>query len=202
MKKVIAILFTLIPLALNAENDGFASSPVPDAIFQTMQGKSYPKGCKTKRSDLRYITLIYIDEQGKTRQGELICNKLIADDLIDIFRELYRQKYPIHSVRIIDEYGGNDEKSMSANNTSCFNYRVTSNGGLSKHARGMAIDINPLWNPCIHISDRNAGKIEPSNASRKHKIDKNDLCYQLFIKHGFRWGGAWRSLKDYQHFEK
>ena len=33
-------------------------------------------------------------------------------------------------------------------------------------------------------------------------IDRNDLCYRLFVKHGFTWGGSWRSLKDYQHFER
>jgi len=33
-------------------------------------------------------------------------------------------------------------------------------------------------------------------------IRKGDLCYQLFIDHGFTWGGEWKSLKDYQHFQK
>lgn len=195
-------LFLMTSITVTAQNDGFSASTIPDAVFNKMQGKSFPKGCKTKRSDLRYITLLFVDEKGNTQHGELICNKQIASDIIAIFRELYKQKYPIHSVRLVDEYDGNDEKSMEANNTSSFNYRLTSNGTLSKHARGMAIDVNPLWNPCIHISDRNAGKIEPSNAKRQHVIDKNDLCYKLFTKHGFKWGGAWRSLKDYQHFEK
>lgn len=188
--------------AAKAQNDGFSVSPIPDAVFARMQGKSYPKNCKTSRSDLRYLTVLYTDEKGVTQHGELICNKAIASDLLSIFRELYRQHYPIHSVRLIDEFDGDDERSMEANNTSCFNYRQTYTGGLSKHAKGMAIDINPLWNPCIHISDKAAGTIEPKNAKREHKIDKNDLCYKLFVKHGFRWGGAWRSLKDYQHFDK
>lgn len=185
-----------------AQDDSFSICPITDTIFQRINGKSFNAAGMTKRSDLRYITLLYIDEKGKSHKGEMICNKAIAQDLIEIFRELYRQKYPIHSIRLVDEYGADDELSMEANNTSCFNYRLTTNGALSKHARGMAIDINPLWNPCIHVSGKHAGMIEPRNAKRTHKIDKNDLCYKLFIKHGFKWGGAWRSLKDYQHFER
>ncbi|WP_336246075.1 MULTISPECIES: M15 family metallopeptidase [Anaerovoracaceae] len=33
-------------------------------------------------------------------------------------------------------------------------------------------------------------------------IHKNDFIYKLFKKHGFTWGGDWKALKDYQHFEK
>jgi hypothetical protein len=40
------------------------------------------------------------------------------------------------------------------------------------------------------------------NAQNPYKITKGDLCYKLFIKHGFSWGGEWKSKKDYQHFEK
>lgn len=158
---------------------------------------------------LASLSVLHVNENGKTCKGVIICNKKIAKDLIDIFRNLYKARYPIHSIRPASEYGNDDERSMSDNNTSCYNPRRTRNGGLSKHARGMAVDVNPLWNPCIHISDRNAGLIEPKNAKRTRKstpkeprIDKNDLCYRLFIRHGFKWGGAWKSLKDYQHFEK
>lgn len=187
----------------NDGGDGFEIHTIDDATFERIKGKSFKTNGTTRRDDLRYLTLMYINENGKAQHGEMICNKAIAKDLIEIFRELYRQRYPIHSIRLVDEYDADDETSMEANNTSCFNYRGTSSGArLSKHAQGMAIDINPLWNPCIHLSGRNAGKIEPRNAKRTHKIDRNDLCYKLFVKHGFRWGGAWKSLKDYQHFEK
>lgn len=195
-------MLLLLSVAAHAENDGFMVSEIPDSVFVKMKGKSYPEGCNIKLSELRLLTLLYVDEQGRKKQGTMICNRLIANDLVSIFRELYRQRYPIHSIRLVDEYDASDERSMEANNTSCFNYRMTTNGSLSKHARGMAVDINPLWNPCIHITGKHAGKIEPRNARRTHKIDKNDLCYRLFIQHGFKWGGAWRSLKDYQHFEK
>ena len=152
----------------------------------------------------------YIDLEGVRHEGEIICNHLITQDLREIFAELYKAKYPIERIRPISEYGNDDERSMSDNNTSCFCYRVVSGTTkLSKHAMGMAIDVNPRYNPYVHTVNGTL-KVEPStgrpyidrNKSFKYKITTSDLCYRLFIQHGFRWGGAWRSLKDYQHFEK
>ena len=152
----------------------------------------------------------HIDFQGQTQQGIIICNKTISNDLREIFAELYKAKYPIECIRPISEYD-NDERSMQANNTSCYCYRaIEGSKKLSNHALGMAIDINPLYNPCVKRRKDGTLLIQPSTArpyvnrskSFKYKITKQDLCYRLFIQHGFRWGGAWRSLKDYQHFEK
>ena len=208
----IVIFFALlcIPQAVNAESndDGFTISTINDSIFQRMKGKSFADNCATKREDLRHLCVLHYDFNGNVAKGELVCNKAIAQDLIDIFRELYKAKYQIARMRLIDEYNADDETSMRDNNTSCFNYRkVAGTKTVSKHGRGMAIDINPLNNPCVKVA---SGRVQPATGKQfvnrskafAHKIDKTDLCYKLFIKHGFRWGGAWRSTKDYQHFEK
>ena len=153
----------------------------------------------------------YIDFEGRTQQGVMICNKTIAKDLREIFAELYKAKYPIERIRPISEYGNDDERSMQANNTSCYCYRtVEGSNKLSKHARGLAIDVNPLYNPCVKRKKDGTLLVQPStgkpyvnrNKQFKYKITQQDLCYKLFVKHGFKWGGAWRTLKDYQHFEK
>lgn len=157
------------------------------------------------------LTVQYVDFEGRTQQGMLICNKAISKDLREIFDELYKAKYPIERIRPISEYGNDDERSMQANNTSCYCYRtVEGSSKLSKHARGMAIDVNPLYNPCVKRKKDGTLLVQPSTGkayvnrskSFKYKITQQDLCYRLFTKHGFKWGGAWRSLKDYQHFEK
>jgi hypothetical protein len=131
--------------------------------------------------------------------------------LKEIFSALYQAKYPIGRIRPISEYGNDDERSMRANNTSCYCYRVVEGSTkLSKHAQGLAIDVNPLYNPCVKRKKDGTLLIQPATGkpyvdrskSFKYKITTQDLCYRLFIQHGFRWGGAWRSLKDYQHFEK
>lgn len=153
----------------------------------------------------------YVDFQGQQQQGLLICNTKISKDLQEIFAELYRQKYPIERIRPISEYDNDDERSMRANNTSCYCYRVVEGSSkLSKHAQGLAIDINPLYNPCVKRKNDGTLLIQPATGkpyvnrskSFKYKITSQDLCYRLFVQHGFRWGGNWRSLKDYQHFEK
>ena len=184
----------------------FTSQPVPEAVEARMRGVSYPDDAEVRLSDLRYLQLSYIDFEGNSQVGEMICNKAIADDLVAIFRELYEARYPIRSIRLIDDFNGDDEASMAADNTSCFNYRrKTGMRELSKHARGLAVDINPFENPYVRPS-----RVRPAGASAfadrskdfPHKIDKDDLCYRLFRAHGFSWGGTWRSVRDYQHFEK
>ena len=161
--------------------------------------------------ELDTLAVQYVDFEGATQQGVMICNKAIAKDLREIFAELYKAKYPIERIRPISEYGNDDERSMQANNTSCYCYRtVEGSNKLSKHARGMAIDVNPLYNPCVKRKKDGTLLVQPStgkpyvNRSKqfKYKITQQDLCYRLFIRHGFKWGGAWRTLKDYQHFEK
>jgi hypothetical protein len=191
---------------LSAAQEGFCVEPLSDSLFAFISGKSYPQGCPVARTDLRLLTVLHYDAQGKQHRGELICNRAIAADLLHIFRELYKARYPIERMQLIDHYDADDERSMQANNTSCFCYReVSGSKKLSAHARGMAIDINPLYNPCVR-----GGKVQPSTAYRyvnrrrsfPYKIVRGDLLWQLFTAHGFQWGGSWRSLKDYQHFEK
>lgn len=189
----------------------FASEPIPDGVFKRMQGKSYKQNCTVARTELRYVRVLHYNNEGQVRIGELVCHKSIAADLVDIFRTLFNAKYPIERMELIDNYGAEDEPSMEANNTSCFNFRqIAGSKKLSNHSQGKAIDINPLYNP--YVKKRTDGTLIVSpqggkpyaNRSKRHiyKIKKNDLCYKEFIKHGFTWGGNWKSLKDYQHFEK
>ncbi len=189
----------------------FRSDPIPDNVFARMRGKSYPMGCRVSRASLRYVRLLHCDEDGKTRMGELVCNKQIAADVLRVFRQLYDEGYPIHSVRLIDDFGADDERSMRANNTSCFCYReVKGSRKLSAHALGMAVDLNPLYNPYyrkhrngkVTVQPANALKYCDRNARFPYKITRSDRAYRLFVSLGFQWGGAWRSVKDYQHFEK
>ena len=191
-------------------NDGFSAQTIPDSIWQCMQGRSYHTNPTIGRDDLRYLRVRHYDAEGKRHEGEIICNKRIADKLLVIFRELYAHRYPIQRIRLADDYDGDDERQMRDNNTSCFNYRTMSGSQrLSKHARGLAIDINPLYNPYVRHRKDGTTTVEPATAkayadrSRRfgYKIEKGDLCHRLFLRHGFTWGGSWRSSKDYQHFE-
>ena len=211
MKHLLVTIFIWLCCTIGAQGQVFTSQTIPDSVWTTMQGRTWHDNPYINRSDLRYLRISHYDLEGRIHVGELICNKLIAQKLLAIFRELYRAHYPIQQIRLPDNYGADDERQMRANNTSCFCYRnVSGSKNLSKHARGLAIDINPLYNPYIRYSKKDGSQIvEPATGKpyvdRKvdfpYKITTNDLCYKLFIKHGFSWGGAWRTMKDYQHFE-
>ena len=184
----------------------FTTETIPAEVESRMRGVSFPEGAEIRLGDLRYLRLTYCDFDGNSQIGELVCNKSIADDLLSICQALYEARYPIRSIRLIDDFGGDDEASMKSDNTSCFNYRrKTGMRSLSKHAQGLAVDINPFENPYVRPSGvRPSGAAPYADRSKDfpHKIDRNDLCYKLFREHGFSWGGSWRSVKDYQHFEK
>lgn len=189
----------------------FVISEISDTIFERINGKSYKKGCTIPIVELRYLKVLHYNQKGEILLGEIVCNKSISSDLIDIFRALYDEKYPIERMVLVDEYDADDEKSMADNNTSCFNYRyVAGTKRLSNHSMGKAIDINPLYNPMvvkrksgiIYVSPSAGKNYANRSADFMFKIDRNDLCYKLFKKHGFTWGGDWTSKKDYQHFEK
>lgn len=193
-----------------SEAEEFYVSEIPDDIFEKMQGKSYKADCTVPREDLRYVHVLHMGFDGETKEGELVVNKAIADDVCDIFEKLYEADYPIEKIRLIDEYDADDEASMSDNNSSAFNFRFISHTTkISKHGLGMAVDINTLYNPYVKTVDGKRS-IEPANAADyvdrsadfPYKIDHDDLCYQLFKEHGFSWGGDWQHSKDYQHFEK
>ncbi len=188
----------------------FWVTAIPDVIFNQMKGRSFADGCTTGREDLRYIRCLHMDVHGNTIVGEMVLNKKIAQKVADILLKLYEAHYPIERMRLIDNWEANDEQSMRANNTSGFCYRrVAGSSFISLHSKGLAIDINTLYNPYYKVKANGTTIIQPSTAKPyvnrnkqfNYKIVKGDLCYQLFIANGFRWGGDWKKSKDYQHFE-
>ncbi len=188
----------------------FTSAAISDKLFSRIKGKSYKANCTTPRSDLRHVRALHYNNKGEILIGEMICHKYIAQDLVEIFRALFNERYPIERMVLVDEYGADDERSMRANNSSSFNFRrVSGTRSLSRHALGLAVDINPLYNPYVYTR-KGRSMCEPegsrpyANRGRTfpYKITKGDACYREFTKRGFTWGGNWRSCKDYQHFEK
>ena len=186
----------------------FSAQPIDDEVFARIQGKSYANGCTVSLDRLRYVRILYHGFDGQTHVGEVICNSTLAQDLLEIFGGLYDAGYPIESVRLIDEFGANDETSSVANNSSSFNFRfIDGTTDLSLHGTGLAIDINPLYNPTVFTDGSGcypaAGAAYADRTkSFAHKIDQNDLCYQLFVQHGWTWGGSWKEDPAYMHFSK
>ncbi|MBR4643455.1 MAG: M15 family metallopeptidase [Selenomonadaceae bacterium] len=187
----------------------FYISEIDEKIFARIDGKSYKKNCPLPLEDLRYLHVLHKNLNGKTKSGELICNERISAPLIEIFEKLYAASYPIEKIRLIDEYNSDDELSMRDNNSSCFNFRYVSfTNRISLHGYGLAVDINPLYNPYIKtvdgkkfIAPDNSADFEDRTKNFPYKIEEGDLCCKLFAEHGFLWGGnCWDDEKDYQHF--
>ena len=191
------------------ENKDFCISEISDELFEKMQGKSYKEDCTVPREDLRYLHVLHVGFDGETHEGELVCNKFIAEDLLEIFKGLYESGYQIEKIRLVDEYDADDETAMRDDDSSCFNFRfISQTKKVSKHGAGLAVDINTLYNPYIKevdgrtiIEPATAGEYADRSQDFPHKIDESDTAYKLFTEHGFIWGGSWTDRKDYQHFE-
>lgn len=192
-------------------DDLFSIAELSDSLFATMYGVSIREGAPVDRSDLRDVKVLHHDFDGNIRTGRIICHKSVANDMLAIFRELYEIGYPIESVMPIDNFGGDDDESMRANNTSCFNFRKTPGGSrVSNHAYGAAIDINPLFNPYVRRTKKKTIVLPPEGSVYRDRsnvragmLTPSDPCVKIFKKYGFRWGGEWRgSTRDYQHFER
>ena len=123
----------------------------------------------------------------------------------DVFRQAFQAHFPIERIEPVHLYGGDDDRSMEANNTSAFNCRLKTSGtSYSEHSWGHAVDINPLRNPYVTGS----GRVYPPEGAEyvdrtrdfPGKIDEDGVVVQAFDAHGWGWGGRWNSSKDYQHF--
>ena len=186
-----------------------------DYVYNRINGKSWQPNPDIALEDLRYIKVLHYNYDGNIQVGEMIVNKDIQQDMTEIFEELFRQKYQVSSMHLIDDYwqgtaSSSGSYSIDRNNTSVFRYSGrNSSGKLSNHALGLAIDFNPQQNPYVtfpdgtpHWSHENASAYVDRSAGLPHMIDHNDLAYRLFTAHGFTWGGDQDSPKDYQLFEK
>jgi len=177
-----------------------------------IKGNSWRKGCPVPLRDLRYLKVTYMDFNGKDKTGEIIVHKDVAHDVKEIFSELYEMKYPVRKMKLVSDYKGSDWQSIEADNTSAFNCRnATGSKKWSKHSYGKAIDLNSIENPYISRSGHISHKASKQYRKRIHKKNsaadkavllKNDKAVRIFKRHGWKWGGDWSGVKDYQHFSK
>lgn len=193
----------------------FVAYEISDEVFNYINGKSYQENPYVALSDLRYVKLLHYNFNHELQVGELIVAAELQSDYIGVFTELFQAEYEIKSMYLPDRYWTGDptttdSASIDVNNSSCFMYRpATGSSKLSRHSYGRAIDINPQQNPYVSYtsgnpvwSHENANDYIDRTTGLPHVITEEDICYQIFTKYGFTWGGAWTNIKDYQHFQK
>ncbi len=215
---LVVLLFVLVSASVLAEDSKPSSNrlppyessiqPLSKAMMQKMAGRSWHEGCPVPRSDLRLVRVRAINLEGQSYLGELVVHHLVAKDVTRIFKRIYKARFPIASMRPISEFQGDDQKSMKANNSSGFNCRLKTShkDTFSSHAYGIAIDINPLWNPYISTK----GVVKPAEAqaftdrslAQPGLITRNDPLRLAFRHFNWQWGGLWHRNRDYQHFMK
>jgi hypothetical protein len=185
----------------------FKKEPVSAPLLEKIRHTTWHAGCPVAPEDLRQLTLTYRDFDRKERTGTLLVNADLADEVVRIFRDLFSHGFMIERMIPIEDYGGNDDASMAANNTSAFNCRDTTGkpGVFSNHSWGRAIDINPLTNPYVKgdkVLPPEGRKYLDRSQAFKGSILKDSFIVREFEKAGWTWGGRWPDRQDYQHFEK
>ncbi len=207
-----AFAFVISAVSLAEAGQPDRITPIPDDIWASMQGVSWHSNMPCpKREALRLVQIPYVSFEGELKSGPLIVDASLADDVLKIFTEIAANaSYRVERVQLIDAYGGNDFKSIEDNNTSAFNCRLTTGAKtMSAHAKGRAIDVNPLINPYVDKTGTSHKKSlgfvtrqqrAKSDAAGMIKVD--GIVVKTFKKYGWTWGGEWNSIKDYQHFSK
>jgi D-alanyl-D-alanine carboxypeptidase len=181
-----------------------STSALTAAMRARMTGVSWHPGCPVPLSGLRMLRLSYWGFDHAVHQGELIVNASAAASLTRAFALLFAARFPVRQMRVVDDFGGDDERSMLADNTSAFNCRLVPGTSVwAQHAYGLAVDINPFENPEI-----SGGQVDPPAAAAwadrsrvsPAMIKDGGAAWRAFRAIGWTWGGDWRSLKDYMHF--
>ena len=179
--------------------------PIPPAMRAQMTGVSWHPGCPVGLSDLRLITVTHRGFDGRDHTGRLIANRDAAAALVAVFRRLYAGRFPIRRVEPVDRYGGDDFRSIEADNTSSFNCRnATGSTRWSNHAYGRAIDVNPIENPYVSggTTSHPASRVYLDRARHlRGTAYEGGALVEAFRSVGWGWGGTWSgSVRDYQHF--
>ena len=206
------LLSTLLISSLFAQFNANISPITLDIQERMIKGNSWRITCPVPLDDLRYLQMAYLDFNGQTQMGEMIVHKDVATDTLYLFEDLYNINYAIHKMQLVSDYSGNDWQSIESDNTSAFNCRPVSGkkNKWSNHAYGKAIDINPIANPYIsktgYISHKASYKykqrrhLDINNFADRALLLPSDPATKVFKQHGWKWGGDWKSMKDYQHF--
>ena len=185
---------------------------IDENYAKTMENISYHKNCPVPINDLRIVNIKYLDFNKTVSYGDLIVHKDVAFEVSEIFEELFKINYPIQQIIPIEKYNGDDFESIEANNTSAFNCRkAEASKKYSKHSFGKAIDINPIQNPYVYKDGTSSHKESKEFITREFSDDTaqsravllaNSKAVLIFKKYDWKWGGDWKNIKDYQHFQK
>lgn len=153
--------------------------------------------------ELCLVDVLYYSFNGELHQGQVIVHQSVRQDVEEIFALIKRERFPIAGAIPIVKYGWSDNVSMANNNSSAFNYRrVSGTQRLSRHAVGLAVDINPRQNPVVYRNGRISPKGAVYQPGTAGTLSEDNPVVQAFIGRGWRWGGHFKNMMDAHHFQK
>jgi hypothetical protein len=200
----VLLAFFLPDLQASAEKFHGSVEPVGPQLRQRMSGVSWHRGCPVGFGELRLLRVTHWGFDDEVHRGRLVVNRDSAGPMLRTMRELYRLRFPIRRMRLVDAYGADDHRSMAADNTSAFNCRFVSGTTLwSEHAYGHAIDVNPIENPYVtadgYVSPPAGAPYMDRSQQAKGLIHPKGPVVAAFRGNGWDWlGRSWP--RDYQHF--
>lgn len=183
----------------------FHAAPLTQVQRHRLYGSSWRPGCPVSLDELRYVRVRYVGFDGAAHQGTLVVNADAVGAMRSAFSYLYAQRFPIRRMRLVDDYGASDYRSIEADNTSAFNCRrATGATRWSQHAYGRAVDINTIENPYVYANGttthtRSRPYLDRSQ-HRKGMAYRGGVLVRAFTRTGWGWGGTWPGPTDYQHF--
>lgn len=126
------------------------------------------------------VTISFENSAGDTKR--VTVHKSVAADLLEALVKISQGGYEIRDI------GGYVWKAKTNSNS----------GTRSSHSYGLAIDINPdFGNPQVKN-----GKVLVGTPYGSHELSmkENGIAVQTLKAYGWKWGGNWKSSKDYMHF--
>jgi len=184
----------------------FHASIAPVTVAEL--GASWRPGCPVGPTQLRTVRVSFVGFDGRAHVGAIVVNRSVTNDVTTVFGRLYAARFTIHRMQPVARFGGSDDRSMAADNTSAFNCRYAVAPGprrWSVHAFGEAVDVNTVENPYLE-----GGRVLPpagrsftdrSNHRRGMAVAGGALV-RAFASVGWLWGGRWTASPDWQHFSK
>ena len=185
----------------------FSAARLGPATRRRVRGSSWHPGCPVALSGVRLLRIGYWDFQGRPRVGRMIVAASAVPAMRQAFGTLFRARFPIRRMRLVDDYGASDFASIEADHTSGFNCRpVTGSTRFSEHAFGRAVDVNPIENPYVYPNGTTVHAASrpylDRSRDRRGMAFRGGALVRAFAAAGWSWGGDWRppSATDYQHF--
>jgi hypothetical protein len=185
---------------------GFAAKVVAPAPRKVIRRSTWRPGCPVAATDLAWVRLTFWGFDAQRHTGELLVHRTVADDVVGVFRALYRKRFPQERVGIVRTWDPDAPSTGDGNGTGAFVCRASTGAAyFSQHAYGLAIDVNSFQNPYAKgevVLPELASTYLGRTRVRAGMVTAGGPVVRAFASIGWEWGGAWRHSRDYMHFSR